>query len=103
LSTQSENSQRSTDGAARAVILLNFGGPRSLDQVGPFLKAILGDKAVVGWFGRMGTRLAFNAIARKSIERYRAIGGSSPLVEITLKQAGALQEKLKSKGTPLRV
>lgn len=103
MSTQSENSQRNADGATRAVILLNFGGPKSLDHVRPFLKGILGDKAVVGWFGRLGTRLAFNAIARKSIERYRAIGGASPLVEITLRQAAALQESLKSKGRPFRV
>ncbi len=103
MSTQSENSQHSADAAKRAVILLNFGGPKSLDQVRPFLKGILGDKAVMGWFGRLGTKLAFNAIAEKSIERYKAIGGSSPLVEITLRQAAALQEKLKSKGKPFRV
>ena len=103
MSTPSENSQNSTDSASKAVILLNFGGPKTLDQVRPFLKEILGDKAVVGWFGRLGTKLAFNAIAEKSIGRYRAIGGASPLVEITLKQAAALQDKLKNKGKPYRV
>ena len=103
MSKPSGNSQDSEGSTAKAVILLNFGGPKSLDQVRPFLKGILGDKAVIGWFGRLGTRLAFSVIAQKSTGRYKAIGGASPLVEITLRQAAALQEKLKNKGRAFRV
>ncbi len=69
-----------------ALLLLAFGGPRSLDEVEPFLTRLFG--------GRKPSSEQLERIK----ERYRLIGGRSPLPEITLKQAKALEECLNSDG-----
>lgn len=70
----------------KALLLLAFGGPRSLDEVESFLTHLFKEKK----------------ISREQIEevkeRYRLIGGSSPLPEITRRQAMALEKKLNLKG-----
>jgi len=73
-----------------AVLLLAFGGPRTIDEVDWFLKQLLGVKSL----GLQSERFKM---------RYRSIGGSSPLPEITLRQARALQERLKEKNLHLNV
>ena len=70
----------------RALLLLAFGGPRSLDEVEPFLTRLF-----------RGRKPSPEQLERVK-ERYRLIGGSSPLPEITLKQARALEKNLSSKG-----
>jgi ferrochelatase len=70
----------------RALLLLAFGGPRSLDEVEPFLARLF-----------RGRGLSSEQLERVK-ERYRLIGGRSPLPEITVKQAKALEDRLKSKG-----
>ena len=51
---------------------------------------------IAAWF--------FSGVAAKvSAQKYQAIGGGSPLVEITLKQAAALQEELRRRGSPVKV
>lgn len=65
-----------------AVLMLAYGGPASLDHVKPFLRRIMAPREP-----------SAEALAR-AIERYRAIGGRSPLVENTLHQAHLLQERL---------
>lgn len=70
----------------KALLLLAFGGPRSLDEVESFLTQLYrGRKPSPDQLGRVK-------------ERYRLIGGYSPLPEITFKQAKGLEEKLNSKG-----
>ena len=70
----------------KAILLLAFGGPRSLDEVEPFLTRLFrGRKPSSGQLDRIK-------------ERYRLIGGRSPLPEITLKQAKALEDGLDAKG-----
>jgi ferrochelatase len=70
----------------KALLLLAFGGPRSLDEVEPFLiRLFRGRKPSPGQLERVK-------------ERYRLIGGFSPLPEITFNQAKSLEEKLNSKG-----
>ena len=70
----------------KALLLLAFGGPRSLDEVEPFLiRLFRGRKPSPEQLGRVK-------------ERYRLIGGFSPLPEITFNQAKSLEEKLNSKG-----
>ncbi len=69
----------------KALLLLAFGGPRSLEEVESFLSRL---------FGRKPTP----EMLAKVKERYRLIGGCSPLPTITEKQARALEEKLNSKG-----
>jgi ferrochelatase len=69
-----------------ALLLLAFGGPRSLDEVEPFLTRLFKD------------RKPSSEQLERVKERYRLIGGCSPLPEITLKQAKALENSLNSKG-----
>ncbi len=70
----------------RALLVLAFGGPRSLDEVEPFLIRLF-----------RGRRPSPEQI-EKIKERYRLIGGSSPLPEITRAQAKRLEENLSKKG-----
>jgi ferrochelatase len=74
----------------KALLLLAFGGPRSLDEVAPFLTRLF-----------RGRKPSSEQLERIK-ERYRLIGGSSPLPEITLKQAKALENSLDAKGYPFK-
>lgn len=80
-------------------LVVNFGGPRNLQEVEPFLKALLTDQDVV----RTGMPQAvhnifFRRVARKRavqvVEQYREIGGGSPIYEDTEKVAKALSDRL---------
>jgi ferrochelatase len=73
-----------------AVLLLAFGGPRSVDEVGPFLQKLLGREPSPQHIERLQ-------------KRYQAIGGASPLPEMTLRQARALEQGLKKKERPVPV
>lgn len=66
-----------------AVILIALGGPRSLDEVGPFMAAFMG-------------RPAPPPVVAAIVERYKLIGGRSPLPELVKKQAAALEKELGS-------
>ncbi len=70
----------------RALLLLGFGGPCSLDEVEVFLTRLF-----------KGRKPSSEQLERVK-ERYRLIGGHSPLPEITFRQAKSLEEKLNSKG-----
>jgi ferrochelatase len=74
----------------KALLILAFGGPRSLEEV-EFLLTRLSK----------GQKPSPEQLERVK-ERYRLIGGSSPLPEITLKQAKALENNLNSKGYPFK-
>ena len=69
----------------KALLLLAVGGPRSLEEV-EFLLTCL--------FGRKPSPKLLERVK----ERYRLIGGCSPLPAITERQAKALEEKLNSRG-----
>ena len=70
----------------KALLLLAFGGPRSLEEVGSFLTRI------------MKGRKPSSEQVEKVKERYRLIGGSSPLLKITRGQAKGLEKRLSEKG-----
>ena len=70
----------------KALLLLAFGGPRSLDEVEPFMTRL--------FRGRKPSQEQLERV----MERYRLIGGCSPLPEITFGQAKGLEEKLNAKG-----
>ena len=74
----------------KAILLLAFGGPRSLDEVEPFLTRLF-----------RGRKPSSEQL-EKIMERYRLIGGSSPLPEIAFKQAEALESSLHAKGYPFK-
>ncbi len=67
-----------------------FGGPNSAEEVEPFLQTVLGR-------GVPAQRL------REAKRRYRLIGGYSPLLKITLRQARGLQNILNAQGQKFKV
>lgn len=81
------------------VVLLNLGGPDSLEAVEPFLFNLFSDPDIIDFPGSFlfRKRLAKLISTRRSpgvIEQYRKIGGKSPLKDHTLRQATLLEEKL---------
>jgi ferrochelatase len=84
--------------AKTAVFLLNLGGPRSLDEVKPYLYELFCDPLLIsapfGPFRPLVARLISHFRAPSSAEKYALIGGRSPLVEETEKQARALAAAL---------
>lgn len=85
----------------RAVVLFNLGGPDSLAAVQPFLFNLFHDPAIIGLPGPLRW-LAAQIMSRRRAPEARAIygklGGRSPLLEWTEKQAAALQDRLGGNG-----
>lgn len=84
-----------------AVLLLNMGGPDSIQAVRPFLKNLFSDPAIIGLPGFIRLPLAAflsSSRAKRVIPRYRLIGGKSPIGEITARQADSLAKALSSRG-----
>lgn len=84
------------------VVLLNLGGPDSLEAVEPFLYNLFCDPDIIDFPGSFLFRkgLARLISSRRSPmirKQYEKIGGKSPLKEHTLKQASMLEEKLNGK------
>jgi len=84
------------------IILLNMGGPTSLDDVHPFLFNLFSDREII----RLGPKILQKPLAwliarrraPKSRAIYKTIGGGSPLAQITNQQAKALQNALRDGG-----
>ncbi|MDG7011134.1 MAG: ferrochelatase [Nitrososphaerota archaeon] len=70
----------------KGILVMAYGGPTSLDQVEPYYTHIRG--------GRKPSPEQLEEL----ISRYRAIGGSSPLLGITERQAAGLEKALRSRG-----
>jgi ferrochelatase len=69
---------------------MGFGGPNSEEEVVPFLQKLLGQRVPAD-------RL------REAKHRYQLIGGYSPLLGITLRQARGLEKSLMAQGTGFKV
>lgn len=81
-----------------AVVLLNFGGPGSLDEVPKFLYNLFSDPWVFSYPSLFRKALAFfltRCNTKRARESYELIGGKSPLAENTRCQAEALRKELK--------
>jgi protoporphyrin/coproporphyrin ferrochelatase len=82
---------------ATAVILMNLGGPDSPAAVVPFLRNLFGDRAIIDLPAALRLPLA-RLIARRRAkvarEIYAVLGGSSPLLANTARQAAALEAAL---------
>src|SRR5437016_3970886 len=74
-----------------AVLLMAYGSPNSLEEVGEYLRQVRG--------GRSTTP----AEVERLRERYRQVGGRTPLLKTTLAQAAALQSRFDSDHVPTRV
>jgi ferrochelatase len=81
-----------------AIVLANFGGPRSLDEVGSFLTELLTDEDVIRTpLPRFMERWLFTKIALRRVKKvavdYELIGGKSPLFADTEMMAHHLRQK----------
>ena len=88
-----------------AIVLFNLGGPDSPDAVEPFLRNLFSDPAILSVPGFVRGPLArFLAKRRAPVAReiYGKIGGRSPIVEETEKQARALEGALRAMGHDAR-
>ncbi len=83
------------------VLLLNLGGPDSLQAIKPFLYNLFSDREII----RLGPSFLQKPVAwlisslrsKKTEKMYSLIGGKSPILDITKAQAEALQEALNEK------
>lgn len=74
----------------KAFLLLAFGGADSIDNIGPFVANVLKGRPVT------------DELLEKAKDRYRLIGGKSPLLEITAAQAKAIEAVAAGQGLPHR-
>lgn len=80
-----------------AVVLFNLGGPDDQASVKPFLFNLFNDPAIIGLPGLVRTPLAKLISSRRETSaqaNYALMGGGSPLLAETRKQAEALQAVL---------
>eukprot|EP00898_Chlorokybus_atmophyticus_P005988 jgi/Chlat1/6390/Chrsp44S05761 len=86
------------------VLLLNLGGPETLQDVQPFLFNLFADPDIIrlpkalSWLQKPLAALISTLRAPKSKEGYAAIGGGSPLRRITEEQGVALARSLQALG-----
>ena len=73
------------------VLVMAYGGPGSLEEVEPYLMDVRGYRATA------------SEIVQEVRERYRDIGGRSPILERTQAQADAIQSALNEQSEDFRV
>lgn len=87
------------------ILLLNLGGPDSLQAVRPFLYNLFSDRKIIrlgpAFLQKPIARLISSLRAKKTEAMYRLIGNKSPILDITRAQANALEEALNA--SPLAV
>jgi ferrochelatase len=82
------------------VVLFQLGGPDSLDAIEPFLYNLFSDPDIIDFpFARIArqplARLISTTRARHVRHHYAEIGGRSPILEFTRRQACALEAELR--------
>lgn len=81
-----------------AVLLLQMGGPDSLDAVEPFLYNLFSDRDIIrigpAFLQPLIARFISRRRSRKVAEYYKQIGGKSPIRELTEQQAARLEQSL---------
>ncbi|MGW8193884.1 MAG: ferrochelatase [Desulforhopalus sp.] len=84
------------------VILLNMGGPDTLEDVQPFLYNLFSDRDIIRLGPFFMQKILAWFISRRRAPKSRAIyekiGGGSPLKDLTLRQAEALEKNLAPDG-----
>ena len=81
----------------KAVILFNLGGPDKLENVKPFLFNLFNDPAILSLptFLRYPlAKLISNRRAPTAKKIYAELGGSSPILKLTIDQSNALEKSL---------
>ncbi len=87
------------DNSKIAVVLLNLGGPDSIDAVEGFLFNIFNDPDIINFplsflFRTRLAKLISSKRAPRIQEQYKKIGGKSPILDTTKKQAALLEAAL---------
>ncbi|MEM8641716.1 MAG: ferrochelatase [Cyanobacteria bacterium P01_G01_bin.54] len=89
------------------VLLLNLGGPDTIEDVGPFLLNLFSDPEIirlpVPWLQKPLAWFIATRRTKTSQENYRQIGGGSPLRRITEEQGAALKAHLDGRGFETKV
>ena len=84
----------------KALILLNMGGPNSLEEVELFLKNMFNDENIITVKNSLlRSLIAFiivNSRKNEAISNYEKLGGKSPIIEHTQKLVSKLQSKLEN-------
>jgi len=96
------------EGPLTGVVLLNMGGPDSLNAVRPFLARLFSDKELIRLPAAAITQPLFAWVvsglrARKVRRYYEEIGGGSPIAAITERQRFALEGALRATGGRFKV
>jgi ferrochelatase len=83
-----------------AVVLLQLGGPDSLRSVEPFLYNLFCDPDIIDLplaflFRKPLARFIASRRSPKVVEYYKRIGGRSPILKLTRRQAVALEKRLR--------
>ena len=81
------------------VVLLQLGGPDSIAAVEPFLYNLFCDPDIINFPGaflarKPLARFLSSRRSRQAAGHYKEIGGKSPIVDLTMRQARALQAEL---------
>lgn len=82
------------------VVLFQLGGPDSLEAVEPFLYNLFSDPDIIDFpFARIARQPLARVIASRRAKHvahhYAELGGKSPLIENTMRQAAALEARLR--------
>ncbi|WP_457642523.1 ferrochelatase [Persephonella sp.] len=83
--------------AKLGVILMNMGGPDSLEAIEPFLYNLFSDHDIIQiprLIQKPVAKLISKIRAKKTLKYYEVMGGKSPQKEQTIEQAENLQEEL---------
>ena len=81
----------------KAIILFNLGGPDKLENVEPFLFNLFYDPAILNLPNFLRYPLAKLISKRRAPvakKIYEELGGSSPILKLTLEQSNALEKTL---------
>jgi ferrochelatase len=90
--------EKEEDNEVIGILLLNLGGPDSLESVKPFLFNLFSDRDIIklgpSFFQKPLAWMISTFRSKKSRQMYSVIGGRSPILDITAAQAEALESKL---------
>ncbi len=83
----------------KAVILFNLGGPDSPDAVEPFLFNLFNDPAIINlptFIRYLLAKIISKRRAPVAKKIYKEMGGSSPILKLTMEQSIELEKSLNS-------
>ncbi|MDF1521984.1 MAG: ferrochelatase [Trueperaceae bacterium] len=83
------------DRGATGIVMMNLGGPKTLDDVNPFLRALFEDREILQlplqkWLGPF----IADRRTKKIQQHYQEIGGGSPILAWTEEQGRGMVERL---------